>query len=143
VLELSDTAQHLLSQAYKRARGLGQARVEPEHVFLALSDDPSSTSARILAEAGVDWAGLERVMALTTKEPVDERTPQTAALRLKRALQSAEKLAGDLNSGAVTVDHVLFAIVTGDDREATALLSENGVDADALRGRLRETILSQ
>jgi hypothetical protein len=56
---MTERAQRVLSLAGDHARRLRAARVEVEHLLLALAQEEQGTAARALAEMGIDYATLE------------------------------------------------------------------------------------
>ncbi len=136
MLELSQTAQDLITRAFEKARALGHAQVEVEHLLLALGDARMSTTAKILADAGLDWGALESTTSSNAADPVDERTPQRTTSQLKHALLDAQHLASDLDASAVEVEHICLAIAAKEDSQEAALLRRRGVDLDVFRVRL-------
>ena len=62
-IPFSDAVKRVLGGAAARADRLGQHRIRPEHLLLALHDDTQRVPARILSQAGVTRAELLRSAA--------------------------------------------------------------------------------
>ena len=142
---LTHKAQEALQAADGAARERRHARVEPEHLLLALWEQRDGVVRPLLERtAGPDLhlaARLEPALAGKPKQyGANGQTP--AAPELAQALQAAEREAGSLQDQYTSTEHLLLALLDGTGAAAAAL-REAGVTRDGVLGALRELRGSQ
>jgi len=122
------------------AGAAGATSVAPEHVLLALLDDPGSLAVRALEALEAPAAGLRERLAADrpagTPAAGGEHVPFTAAskLLLDRTLREALRLGHNY----VGTEHVLLALLEDDGAAGTALR-----DAGVQRAPLEAWIIEQ
>jgi D-alanyl-D-alanine carboxypeptidase len=143
------TMRTLVGQAQADARALAAPAVEAEHLLLALTQQPGSDAARVLADAGLDREGVrhalqqefERSLAAvgvtpgtlglpqptipTTREP---RLGASAKLAIERALMIA-KAHGVRRLRPL---HILLGVLRAEAGTVPRALEAAGVDVGAL-----------
>ena len=147
-----DVRRVVLRAAQEDVRAFGGASVEAEHLLLALAGDVASPVGRLLAESGLDRAGLlgalehetERSLAavgvaLADVRPPEPATPPRVGARLgassKRALERAAHAAVARRDRAITAPHLLLGILRADLGTVPRALDLAGVDRPVLARR--------
>ena len=142
---LTGPAADAMSAAAAHARELGHHYVRPEHVILALVEQPEELAGQVLAELGVTPAALraqlERRLGTGPARPTGSLgvAPQT-----KRLLELARSIAGSLGHRCPRTEHVLLAATSPRlDSAAATLLSDCGAPPSDVRDRLVRTLLKE
>ena len=143
--KLTHKAQEALQEADSAARARHHARVEPEHLLLALWEQRDGVVRPLLERAaGPDTdlaAGLEAALNARPKQYGDGgQTPVSP--ELAQVLQTAEREAGRLQDQYTSTEHLLLALLASSGSAAT-LLRQAGVTRDGVLGALRELRGSQ
>ena len=143
--KLTHKAQEALQEADAAARARHHARVEPEHLLLALWEQHDGVVRPLLERAaGPDTdltADLETALNARPKQYGDGgQTP--VAPELAQVLQTAEREAGRLQDQYTSTEHLLLALLASTGSAAT-LLRQAGVTRDGVLGALRELRGSQ
>ena len=143
--KLTHKAQEALQEADAAARSRNHARIEPEHLLLALWEQRDGVVRPLLERAtGADTdlaANLEAALNAKPKQYGDGgQTP--ASPELAQVLQAAEREADRLKDQYTSAEHLLLALLNGSGPAATAL-RQAGVTHDAVLGALRELRGSQ
>jgi ATP-dependent Clp protease ATP-binding subunit ClpB len=125
-------------EAIEAARALADRRahqqLEPEHLLHTLADPSSGPVPAVLKKVGADPARIRARVAEAL-----EKLPQVrggaaevhVGPRLRRLLDRAEKVAGELKDDYLATEHLLLAALD-DDGVAGAALREQQVTRDAL-----------
>jgi ATP-dependent Clp protease ATP-binding subunit ClpB len=131
---LTQKTQEALHDAQTKALRYGHTEVEPEHLLLALLDQPEGLIPRLLARAEVDAQALH-----TDVERAIERRPRVSgsgagagqvyvSRALSQILDQAEQEAARLKDEYVSVEHVLLAMIaSGTQTAAGRLMRDHGV----------------
>jgi hypothetical protein len=142
-LGLTGTAADVLLAAGRHARDLGHHSVRPEHLILALLDQPQEFAGQTLAQLGVTPARAREVIQarLATGDPRPDGSlgiaPQT-----KRLLELARAIAKALCHHCAKTEHILLAAISPKlHSSATSLLAECGAGAEQIRDHLTRTLL--
>jgi ClpA/ClpB-like protein len=137
-------AQALIA-AEAHARELGHHYVRPEHLILALAEQPDELAGQVLAELGVTPDGaravIERRLGAGRPRPTGSLgvAPQT-----KRLLELSRSLAKSLGHRCPRTEHVLLAASSPKlHSPAASLLAECGVDPVQIRDQLARALLSE
>jgi ATP-dependent Clp protease ATP-binding subunit ClpB len=136
--KLTEKTQQALHDAQTKALRYGHTEIEPEHVLLALLEQPEGLAPRLLLRAGVDLPALR-----TAVEQQLERLPRVSgsgsdgnAIRISRAvsqlLDAADRHATQMKDEYVSVEHLLLAIAESASGSAGRVLAELGVTAESL-----------
>jgi ATP-dependent Clp protease ATP-binding subunit ClpB len=145
---LTERSQQALHDAQTKALRFGHTEITPEHVLLALLDQPEGLAQRLLVRQGIDTPALHdelvrelerrpRVSGAGTGEPRMSR-------ELAQLLEAAEQQAQHLKDEYVSVEHLLLAML-GDNRQTGAgqLLRSRGVTRESFLQTLTEVRGSQ
>ena len=143
--KLTHKAQEALQEADAAARARHHARVEPEHLLLALWEQRDGVVRPLLERAaGPDTglaADLEAALNARPKQYGDGgQTPVSP--ELAQVLQTAEREAGRLQDQYTSTEHLLLALLAGSG-SAASVLRQAGVTRDGVLGALRELRGSQ
>jgi hypothetical protein len=142
---LTGPAAQALIVAEAHARELGHHYVRPEHLILALVEQPEELAGQVLAELGATpdevRAAIERRLGGGRPRPTGSLgvAPQT-----KRLLELARSLAKSLGHRCPRTEHVLLAASSPKlDSPAASLLAECGVDPAQIRDQLARALLTE
>jgi ATP-dependent Clp protease ATP-binding subunit ClpC len=130
----SDSASRILFVARQEAEGLGSSSVEPEHLLLALLEQPGGVMARLMEDAHVSAAELRQEVVAVLRP--SDRAEAEADFRLtdasQRALSYAVEEADSLRR-PVHREHILLGILRCEQSAAATLLNNHGVDVQSIR----------
>ena len=138
-------AQDAVREAQDLATGQGHSNLNPEHLFLALLVQGEGVVPALLAQMGVDRAGLEGAV-----RQLLERLPRVSGGALdtrpspefQRILESAVRIAAEFHDDYVSAEHLFLAIVRSPGALAT-LFRGLGVNPEAVLSSLKEVRGSQ
>jgi hypothetical protein len=142
---LTGTAADAMRAAGEHARELGHHYIRPEHLMLALVDQPQELAGQTLAALGVTHERARDVVdqRLGRGEPRPDGSlgvaPQT-----KRLLELARAIAKSLDHRCPKTEHILLAAISPKlDSPAATMLNECGADSDRIRDHLTRTLLAE
>ena len=133
-------AQEALRSAHTLAQENGHQQIEVEHLFLALLEQREGIVVPILQKLGIDMGFLsQRVRDSLQKYPRVEGVGEVyIAPRLKKVLDRALKVAGDLHDEYVSTEHLVLAILGEKDSYAHDVLASQGVTSETFMKALQE-----
>jgi ATP-dependent Clp protease ATP-binding subunit ClpB len=138
---LTIKAQEAFRDAGEEARRRGNPVVNDAHLLLALLSQPEGVVQPLLQKAGLNVTGLtqatEREIARFPTQQGGGAEP-TLSRELNRVFDRAEQEAKTLGDQYVSTEHLLLALADEKNTTARALLSAEGVGADALRQALAD-----
>src|SRR4051794_15567739 len=122
-------SQEALQAAIAIAAARHHTETQPEHLLLALLEQPESVVGPVLRKLGAQTdairrdlnAALDKLPTITAgaKEPATSR-------ELMDVLRAAEREAGKLRDEYISTEHVLLALTGAQAGEAAAVLKRNG-----------------
>src|SRR3954465_4495704 len=122
-------SQEALQAAIALAASRNHTETQPEHLLLALLEQPESVVLPVLRKLGTQPdtirrelnAALDKLPTITAgaKEPATSR-------ELMDVLRSAEREAGKLRDEYISTEHILLALTGAQGGEAAAILKRNG-----------------
>jgi ATP-dependent Clp protease ATP-binding subunit ClpB len=131
---LTQKSQEALHDAQTKALRYGHTEVEPEHLLLALLDQPEGLIPRLLLRAEVDSTALHAALekAIEARPRVSGAGAGAGQVYVSRALSQildqAEQEAKRLKDEYVSVEHMLLAMIgSGTQTAAGRLLRDHGV----------------
>jgi ATP-dependent Clp protease ATP-binding subunit ClpB len=139
-------AQEVLQAAHALAEGSQQAQLEPLHLLSALLEVRDGIAGVVLRNVGVDPAVLSRnVQAELERLPkVSGNSQVFLGAEARRVLDGAHQEAARLRDEFTASEHVLLALVSGDDRgRARPLLEASGATHERLLTALAQVRGSQ
>src|SRR3954449_13540039 len=142
-------SQEALQAAIAVAAGRNHTETQPEHLLLALLEQPESVVLPVLRKLGAQPDTIRRELnAALDKLPkitAGAREPGTSR-ELMDVLRAAQREAGKLRDEYISTEHVLLALTGAQGGEAAAALKRNGVnhkellqDIESVRGPHRVT----
>jgi ATP-dependent Clp protease ATP-binding subunit ClpB len=146
---LTEKSQQSLHDAQTKALRFGHTEITPEHVLLALLDQPEGLVGRLLVRQGVDTQALHAEL-----EAELERRPRVSGAgsggearmsrELAQLLEAAQQQSERLKDEYVSVEHLVLAMV-GDNRTMGAgqILRNHGVTPENFLQTLTEVRGSQ
>ncbi|NPV08062.1 MAG: ATP-dependent chaperone ClpB [Anaerolineae bacterium] len=143
--KFTERAREALAGAQERARESHHPQIEPEHLLLALLEQPDGVVSRVLAKMGVDQASVRReALSRLERMPTAHGAVQVYLSRaldavLRESLEEAQNMRDDY----VSTEHMLLAL-TGPSAGATAQwLRRLGIERDAVLRALTQVRGSQ
>ena len=131
--------------AQELARRLGNPEVYPEHLLLALLDQPEGLVPRLISAMGADPAAVRRdgEAELSRKPRTTGTAPQPGQVsltqRVARVLEAADREARRMKDEYVSVEHLLVALAeTGSATGAGRVLARHGVTREAFLSALTQ-----
>ncbi|HID96129.1 MAG TPA: ATP-dependent chaperone ClpB [Candidatus Latescibacteria bacterium] len=134
---LTQRSQEAVYSAQQLAEARNHSQIEPEHLLLALLDQPESLVEEILRKVGVDTGRLRQNLSdELEKMPKVYSAGGTGGIyvspQLKRVLDQAWKEAQRLKDEYISVEHLLIGIFGTKGSRAAQLLSQQGVSKDRI-----------
>ena len=134
-----EAARRTVVRAKHQADRFGSLEIDPEHILLALLDDPVLVSQTM---KGI--SEQEIVETITARLPQRERNLLPHDLGLSRAAREAlilaEREADKFGHRHIRNGHLLLGLVESRDCFAAELLTEKGLSADQLRRQLESSL---
>ncbi|HEX9582621.1 MAG TPA: Clp protease N-terminal domain-containing protein, partial [Gemmatimonadales bacterium] len=129
-------ATEALQAASHLATARGNPVVNDAHLFLALLEQDESIVIPVLQKVGVNVTELrnevEREMERLPTQSGPAGAQPVMARELGAALDRADALAKELGDAYVSTEHLLVALVDTKGTTARGVLSQRGIDRDAL-----------
>ena len=147
--EFTEQAREVLGRSQEIVRRYRHSQWDVEHVLTALLERDDGVTADVLNQVGVPLPDMRsRLHELLDAAPkvAYESAQIFVTPRAAKALERANKEAKRLGDEFIGSEHLLVAVVQGDDGDASTVLSEFGVDLEkvykalqAVRGEHRVT----
>ncbi|MDR7423172.1 MAG: ATP-dependent Clp protease ATP-binding subunit, partial [Armatimonadota bacterium] len=139
----TEKAQEALLAAQQAATARGHQAPDPEHLLLALIEQPDGLIPPLLARLGVDVRVLRtRLEAALARRPRVEGAPPTGGIalspRLARTLEAAQREADRLKDEYISTEHLLLGLLAARDGEAGRELADLGATVERVYGALEE-----
>lgn len=127
-------ARNVVVAAQNKAHTAGNAEITPDHLLLALFDDPDGLAAKLLAGQGVDAAAVEKVITLPSR--IDGEMPALIPFNgaAKKALELTFRQALRLGHNYIGTEHIALALFEAEDDEGP--LHRIGADRDRFESDL-------
>src|SRR6201991_2968602 len=123
-------SQEALQAATALAASRTNTETQPEHLLLALREQPESVVLPVLRKLGANPDGIRRELnaALDQLPTITAGANEPGTSReLMDVLRSAEREAGKLRDEYISTEHILLALTGGGTGESAAVLKRNGV----------------
>jgi len=138
----TDRAKGFVQSAQGLALREGHQQFSPEHLLKVLLDDPEGLAAGLIQRAGgrsqEAHAATERALAKRPKVSGGGAGQLYIAPELARIFDGAEKIADRAGDKFVTAERLLLAIALDASSEASRILKEAGVTAQALNTAIND-----
>ena len=127
-------ARNVVVAAQNKAHEAGNGEITPDHLLLALFDDPDGLAAKLLAGQGVDAAAVEKVITLPSR--IDGELPALIPFNgaAKKALELTFRQALRLGHNYIGTEHIALALFEAEDDDG--LLHRIGADRDRFESDL-------
>jgi ATP-dependent Clp protease ATP-binding subunit ClpB len=123
-------SQEALQAATALAASRNHTETQPEHLLLALLEQPESVVLPVLRKLGANPDGIRRELNAALDQlptiTAGAREPGTSR-ELMDVLRAAEREAGKLRDEYISTEHVLLALTGAGTGESAAVLKRNGV----------------
>jgi ATP-dependent Clp protease ATP-binding subunit ClpB len=122
-------SQEALQAAIAIAAGRHHTETQPEHLLLALLEQPESVVGPVLRKLGAQTDTIRRELnaALDAKPTITAGANEPSNAReLLDVLRAAEREAGKLRDEYISTEHILLALTSAQGGEAAAILKRNG-----------------
>ena len=137
----SEGAQSVFKRAGMEAMQLGHEEIEPEDMLLALVTESEGIGARVLTDLGADLGTIKSKLKAQTKREEEESDSQPElGERSKRVVRLALMGGSLLFNSRVSTGHLLMGFVLADDGLASAVLKESGIEIEAVREGVIESL---
>ncbi|HEX9089552.1 MAG TPA: Clp protease N-terminal domain-containing protein [Arthrobacter sp.] len=139
--QFDDDATTAIVLAKAEARLFGHHHVAPEHLLLALTDNPDTAAARILERLGTSAAAIQAdVRAVVAagargRGPVLHLTP-----RAKLAVDLAVRFARRIDNDTTGTEHLLYGVAAEREGLAARVLRAHGVTTGPIEHRITGVI---
>src|SRR5215470_17679708 len=127
-------SQEAIERAQRLARDHGHQELQPEHLLVALLEEPEGTVASVLEKLGAPRAGLlEQAGAALERLPRVQGGSMYLGEDLRKVFEAAEAAADRLKDEFVSVEHLFLALAGPEsDDGAREVLTRAGVTPDAI-----------
>ena len=127
-------ARNVVVGAQNRAQEAGNNEITPDHLLLALFDDPNGLAAKLLTGQGVDAAAVAKVVTLPPR--IDGEMPTLIPFNgpVKKVLELTFRQALRLGHNYIGTEHIALALFEGEEDDGP--LHRAGVDRDRFESEL-------
>ena len=137
----SEGAQSVFKRAGMEASRLGHEEIEPEDMLLALVAESDGIGARVLTDLGADLGTIQsRLQGQAERVERSLDSPPELGERSKRVVRLALMGGSLLFNSRVSTGHLLMGFVLADDGLASAVLKESGIEIEAVREGVIESL---
>lgn len=139
--KMTRKSQEAMQAAAQMAEKAGHPSVEPEHLLLALIEQPEGIVPRLLEKLKVQTSALlnDLKQKLERSSKVSgSNTKPAAGHRLIRVFQGAEVEAKNRGDAYISTEHFILSILEGADPEAASLLKKHGLKYTELQQAMVE-----
>jgi ATP-dependent Clp protease ATP-binding subunit ClpC len=130
----TEQARHVVVMAQDEARGLGHNYIGTEHLLLGLIYPQGGIADQTIARFGLTAESVrDQIAAIveSSEKPVLGRIPFTP--RAKKVLELGMREALNLGHNHIDTEHLLLGLLPGQEGIGTRVLSDSGIDIEALR----------
>ena len=142
----TNKSREALAAAQEIAANRGHQVVGPKHLLAALLDQEDGLAGRFVQNSGADapglQQGLEKLLSAIPRVSGYEGTLQMSSA-LARVLSKAEQEARQLKDDYVSIEHILLALTEESEEDLKKLLTQVGLDRNALLSSLKAVRGSQ
>ena len=132
--------QEAIQSAIELAERNQHQQVEPEHLLIAMLDQPEGIVRPIIGKLGANVAViLNDTQAAVARLPRVQGGQQYFSPRLSQIFTASQKLAEKMQDEFISTEHLLLAIVEEKDGEAGKILRQHGVTKDDLSKVIEQT----
>ena len=137
----TDRARSVFKRASLEAGQIGHADIEPEDMLLALLAETEGIGAKVLTNLVADLGAIRsRIQDQAGGEGSASDSPPELGERSKRVIRLAMMSGSLLYNPRVSTGHLLMGFVLADDGLASAVLKESGIEIEAVREGVIESL---
>ncbi len=139
--KLTQKSIEAVGRAQSIAREHGNQQLEQAHFLLALTEQDGGIARELIKKCGASPENItSKLNNIISKLPKVSGAVDSLYLssQADKALNEAEKLAGEMNDDYVSVEHILMGIVNTADRDIKELLAGSGIEKNKLLTALKE-----
>jgi len=126
-------AQEAIQSAIELAERNSNQQVEPEHLLVAMLEQPEGIVRPILGKLGTNVAVvLNDIQAAVARFPRVQGGQQYFSPRTNQAFTAAQKQADKMQDEYISTEHLLLALIEEKDGGAAKILRQHGVNPDDL-----------
>jgi len=126
-------AQEAIQSAIELAERNTNQQVEPEHLLVAMLEQPEGIVRPILGKLGTNVAVvLNDIQAAVARFPRVQGGQQYFSPRTNQAFTAAQKQADKMQDEYISTEHLLLALIEEKDGGAAKILRQHGVNPDDL-----------
>ena len=126
-------AKEIMTAAQAEAETAQSNTIETPHMLLAMLKVEGSLAQRVLSDLNLEYDRvLSYVRAALPAEPVPKK-PATLGMDTRRLLESAMQIARDRRDPYIGSEHVLLALVKGDDKSIRYLMRQINLEPQFVR----------
>lgn len=140
---MSPKLKNVLKKAFREAIRLGDQKIKPEHLFLAILSDKNNKTVEVIQEMGSDAILLSEKLESYLRFKI--KNPKLIEVKIiplsetsKQTLSSSQLESDKLTDDSIDVEHLTLAILKNKSLEITKLLGNQGITYKTFR----ETLLN-
>jgi ATP-dependent Clp protease ATP-binding subunit ClpA len=127
-------ARNVVVIAQNKAQQAGNDEITPDHLLLALFEDPDGLAVKLLAGQGVDAGAIDNAVTLPSRANGDLPTLIPFNGPAKKALELTFRQALRLGHNYIGTEHIVLALLEAEDDDGP--LHRVGVDKDRFENDL-------
>ncbi len=127
-------ARNVVVAAQNKTQRAGNHEITPDHLLLALFDDPDGLAAKLLAGQGIDAGVVEKAVTLPPRADGEPPALIPFSGQAKKALELTFRQALRLGHNYVGTEHIALALFESEDDDGP--LHRLGVDRDRFESDL-------
>ncbi len=121
-------ARNVVVVAQNKAQQAGNNEITPDHLLLALFDDPNGLAVKVLAGQGVDGSAVEKAVTLPPRTDGDLPTLIPFNGPAKKVLELTFRQALRLGHNYIGTEHIVLSLLEAEEDDGP--LHRLGVDKD-------------
>ncbi|MCC6804498.1 MAG: hypothetical protein IT319_16560 [Anaerolineae bacterium] len=140
VERFSHRARRILTTAQDEAESLRSSTIETPHLLLGMLRVPDSVASRVLNELRIEY---DRVLPVVRAAHPGEPSPAknlVLAQDTKRLLENAVEIARKRGEHWIGSEHLLLALVKGDDKASRYLMRQIGLEPAVVRSCVERVV---
>ncbi|MDP6347892.1 MAG: Clp protease N-terminal domain-containing protein, partial [Dehalococcoidia bacterium] len=137
--KFTEQAQDVLLRSQELVQRYHHSQWDVEHILLAMLEYEGGLVGEVLSEMGIDRSRLAQQVAatLSASPKMTYESPQIYGTpRVAKLMEAARDEANRLQDEYIGVEHILLAMTTEQDGQATLLLKQAGVDQEKVYAAL-------
>lgn len=140
VERFSNRARRILATAQEEAEALRSSTIETPHLLLGMLRVPDSVACRVLNELRIEY---DRVLPIVRAAHPGEPSPAkniVLAQETKKLLESSVEVARKRGEHWIGSEHLLLALVKGDDKSSRYIMRQIGIEPAVVRSCVERVV---